>query len=133
MKLITRDTDYAIRAVMAIAGKKGEVCDVTELVRELKTPKPFLRKILQRLQRAGVLTSYKGKGGGFTLKKRIENLRLTDIIIIFQGSLKLNECVLKRHLCPNRAKCPIRKKILGIESHVINELKSVKLGDLIGG
>ncbi|MCX5702041.1 MAG: hypothetical protein NTW64_03570 [Candidatus Omnitrophica bacterium] len=44
MKLITRDTDYAIRALCYIAKNKNEIISVRELVTKLKIPRPFLRK-----------------------------------------------------------------------------------------
>ena len=52
MKLLTRDTDYAVRALLAMAGKKS-IVSVADLVAALKIPGPFLRRILQRLARRG--------------------------------------------------------------------------------
>jgi len=126
MKLITRDTDYAIRSILAIAGHEGVVA-ATELEKEIKVPRPFLRKILQSLQKRGILRSYKGKRGGFTIKRDLSKIRLTDMVRIFQGPIKLNECIFKKHICPNRSKCPIRRKIIAIERHVIRELNSITL------
>ena len=70
MKLITRDTDYAIRAITYMAKHKESRVSVKELVKNLKVPRPFLRKILQVLDKKGLLRSYKGKGGGFLLNTR---------------------------------------------------------------
>ena len=58
MKLITRNTDYAIRALCFIARKKKQVVSVKELVSKLRIPKPFLRKISQRLNKERILVSY---------------------------------------------------------------------------
>ena len=55
MKLITRDTDYAVRALVFIAKQKEEIVSVRDLVEKLKIPKPFLRKILQLLNKKGLL------------------------------------------------------------------------------
>ena len=65
MKLITRDTDYAVRALCFIGQRQKRLISASELVANLKIPRPFLRKILQTLNREGILNSYKGKGGGF--------------------------------------------------------------------
>lgn len=131
MKLITRDTDYAVRAVAFIAARKGAVVNVTELEESLRIPRPFLRKILQRLTQEGILASAKGVGGGFRLRLGAETVKLTDIMRVFQGPVSFNECLFKRKICPNRMTCRLKKKIDAIERHVITELESVAISDLL--
>ena len=46
MKLINRDTDYAIKALMRIARNDSGKISVSQLSRELGIPYSFLRKIL---------------------------------------------------------------------------------------
>lgn len=130
MKLITRDTDYALRALCFIAKHKKEIVSVAELVEQLKIPRPFLRKILQILNKK-ILKSYKGKGGGFSLAVTPNKIFLVDLIEIFQGPLRLNECFLKKMACPNTKTCALRKKINNIERGVIAELESITLASLL--
>ncbi|MCX5709209.1 MAG: Rrf2 family transcriptional regulator [Candidatus Omnitrophica bacterium] len=132
MKLITRDTDYALRAVCFIVKNKKTV-SVPELVRELNIPRPFLRKILQVLSRKGIVRSFKGKGGGFTLGLPPEKIYLLDLLRIFQGPLKLNECTLNKKRCPKISNCPLSKKLSGIEKQVLRELKPITIASLIKG
>jgi Rrf2 family protein len=131
MKLITRNTDYALRAVCFIAKKKTKIVTVSELVRELKMPRPFLRKLLQLLNKKGILKSYKGQGGGFLLAKPVNKIFLVDLIKIFQGPFKLTECFFKKMSCPNIKTCALRKKIAIIEDHVISELKPITIASLL--
>jgi len=130
MKLITRDTDYAVRAISFIADKKGELVSADSLVRKLKIPRSFLRKILQILGKKGILRSYKGKGGGFVLALAPGKIYLVDLMKIFQGPVSLNECVFKKQICPDRKKCPLRKKITTIEGRVLSELSSITIASL---
>lgn len=131
MKLITRDTDYGLRALCMIALKKEKVVSVSELLRKLPIPRPFMRKILQMLQKAKVLRSYKGKGGGFSLAKSARRIYLLDLMRIFQGPLTLNECFLNKKACPDIAKCPLRKKLDTIERRVFLELKGITVASLL--
>ena len=131
MKLITRDTDYALRALCFIAQGKKEIFSVAQLSGELKIPRPFLRKILQELNKNGILKSRKGKGGGFVLGVRPERLFLVDLIQIFQGPLKLNECIFKRLPCPRKESCRLKKRIDSLEKHMITELKTIRMIDLL--
>ncbi len=131
MKLITRDTDYAIRAIAYMAKHKERKISVKELVKNLKVPQPFLRKILQVLDKKGMLRSYKGKGGGFLLNTRPQDIFLLDLIRIFQGRFSLNECFLKKHACPHTKECRLRRKIDKIQACVVKELKKINIAYLL--
>jgi len=131
MKLITRDTDYALRALCFIAKRKKEIVPVSELVKALKIPGPFLRKILQILNKKKVLRSYKGQGGGFLLVLPAERIFLADLIKIFQGPLLLNECFFKKMACRDNKTCLLRKKIDVLEKYIIRELDSITLASLL--
>jgi len=131
VKLITRDTDYAIRALCYIAKKKKKIVSVKELVKHLKIPRPFLRKILQILNTENLLKSYKGKGGGFRLAKSPSKISITDLIVVFQGPVKLSEHVLKKHLCPHIKTCALKKILDNIEKKVILELKASTIKSLL--
>ena len=133
MRLITRNTDYAIRALRFIArnNKRKETIPVYELARNLNIPKPFLRKILQVLNKKGILKSYKGKGGGFLLAVPPKRILLVNVIEIFQGPLNLNGCILKKRLCPDMRSCVLKKKIGAIEKNVVSELESITLASLL--
>ena len=130
MKLITRNTDYALRALCYIAKRKNIVA-VDELVKKLGVPRPFMRKILQQLNKAGILASYKGQGGGFRLKVNPEKIYLFQIMRVFQGKVGLNGCFLKKDICPNKGKCVLRKKIHSIEADVLRQLKRVNIASLV--
>lgn len=131
MKLITRNTDYAVRALCCIAEQKQEVISADQLVKSLKMPRPFLRKILQTLNKEGLLNSSKGKGGGFTLTISPEKITLTDVMKIFQGPLKLNECKFRKNDCPYVSDCFLKKKIDEIEKEVIAKLKAITITSII--
>ncbi len=131
MNLINRDTDYAIRALCFIAQHKKERLAVSDLVEALKIPKAFLRKILQKLNKNGLLISYKGQGGGFSLALAPRKILLSHLIKIFQGPLRLNECFFKKQRCPDTSNCSLRKRVDIIEKHVISELKSITIASLI--
>ena len=131
MKLITRNTDYAIRALCYIAEQKQEIISADRLVKSLEIPRPFLRKILQTLTKAGLLNSSKGKGGGFTLTLSPGKITLTEVMNIFQGPVRLNECKFKKNDCPYINDCLLKKKIDEIEKEVIAKLKAITIESII--
>jgi Rrf2 family protein len=131
MKLINRDTDYAVKALLYIAQKDPKRISVSELVKELDIPRPFLRKTLQTLNREDVLNSFKGKGGGFVLAMPPEEIFLLRLIDIFQKPVKLTECIFKRKICSDIGTCPLKKRIDAIEQNVISELESITIESLL--
>lgn len=134
MRFITRDTDYALRALMfmsrALRQKNKKRVTVDDIVASEKLPKVFLRRILQRLAAKKVLLSYKGKSGGFSFLLPPEKISLVNIIGIFQGKVDLTNCFLKGRICPNRGACSIRKKMRVINSGVIRELAGINIESL---
>ena len=133
MKLITRNTDYAIRAIIYMAGKDEGLTTAIELVRSLKIPRHFLRSILQELSRKKFVKSYKGVGGGFKLLKGPSSIYVKDVAEAFQGAFSLNECFLGKSVCPNRGHCALKKKIDDIERHVVSKISSITIADLLKG
>ena len=130
MKLIARNTDYALRALCYIA-KQDKMVAVTELVKVLGVPRPFMRKILQLLNKKKILKSYKGQAGGFKLRLLPKKIYLIQIMRIFQKQVGLSECFLKKDICPNKGKCILRKKIQVIESSVLRQLKEINIASLV--
>ena len=131
MKLITRNTDYAMRALCYIAKKDKDFVSASEMGGTLRIPRPFLRKILQILSGEGLLESTKGQGGGFSLACPAEKILLTDLIRIFQNSIQLNECVFKKKMCPNRKTCVLKEEIDQIEDDVLRRLRKISIASLI--
>lgn len=131
MKIISRETDYAIRALGRIAKEGGGKLSAAALVKDTKVPRPLLRKVLQKLNSSGILVSYKGKGGGFEFRKNPATIMVADVMEVFQGKFRMNECVFVKKECPNKKFCRLRENICRIESDVYEELKKIRLLSLI--
>ncbi|OGS08438.1 MAG: hypothetical protein A2270_09110 [Elusimicrobia bacterium RIFOXYA12_FULL_51_18] len=131
MKLINRDVDYSVRALAHIAANAPEVVPVTLMEDKLGVSRPFLRKILQKLNRAGVLRSKKGRGGGFVLARKPDRIFLRELINIFRGSIALNDCMFGGRLCQNHKTCLLRRKLGIIEKNMLAEVDAITLKTLI--
>ncbi len=131
MKLITRDTDYAIRALCCIAGAGKQGLSARDLTRRLDMQRPFLRKILQVLNKKGLLKSSKGRSGGFTLAVKPGKITVLDIVEVFQGPFDLSEHVFKGKTCPHIRTCYMKKRIDKMEKYIAAELKSMTISSLL--
>lgn len=131
MKLINRNVDYAVRALVYIAEKSPAVVAVSEMEGPVGVPRPFLRKILQVLNKESVLVSRKGKGGGFVLANRPGEIFLKDLMGIFQGPLRSNGCGSADAPCQRHKTCRLRSKMGAIESGMLAEIEKISLKTLI--
>lgn len=131
MNFIARHTDYAVRALVFMANaSEKEINTVEEIVKEEGLPERFLRRILQRLAKKKILKSHKGKKGGFSFLKPPRNIKLIDLVEIFQGKMDFTNCLLKRRTCPNVKKCPLRKKLKTVCLSVSRELEKITIASL---
>ncbi|MBI5346523.1 MAG: Rrf2 family transcriptional regulator [Chlamydiae bacterium] len=131
MKLITKKTDYAIKALCHMAKTDGiGLFTASKLSKELKIPKPLLRSLLQQLGKNSIISSSKGNLGGFKLNKPANKIFIIDLIKIFQGPIELSLCFVKKHLCFDINHCPLRKVINGIASDINKKLAKVTIASL---
>ena len=133
MKLLTRDTDYAIRTLGCIAVAEENTVTVTDIAKKLNMPRSFLRKILQMLSNKKLLKSFKGAGGGFSLAVKPDEITIFSVIEIFQGPFQLMEHVFRGKVCPEIKTCPLKKKMDKIEEELITKLKFITITDLLKG
>lgn len=131
MHLINRETDYAVRALCYLARHPRDIVPVALLCGESHIPHPYLRRILQTLAKAGILDSFRGKGGGFRLRKSVSGIRLADVMGIFQGSPDFTRCGFRNQVCLRRSTCPLRKKIKHIEKRAVAELRATTIASLL--
>lgn len=131
MKLITKYTDYAIKALCFSAKNKNKRFSVSELSEQLTIPRSILRNILQRLSKNKFMESYKGKGGGFKLIVPADQIYIVDLIRIFQGPIQLNDCLIKKNICPDINICALKNKIDKIEAYIVKEIKAITIQSLL--
>ncbi len=130
MKLLTKRTDYAVRALIYLTGEKDQYVSARKVSKEEKIPYEYLRKIFRDLIRADLVRSSEGGKGGYALAVDPYKIKITDLITLFQGEIKLSECLFRKKICQNRATCVLRNKIKDIEDLVKNEFEALSIGGL---
>jgi len=131
MKLITKNTDYAIRALLEIGCHKNAFISARDIARHQKIPYQYLRKILQVLIKNGMIVSKEGSRGGFHLCQDPHKIKLVDVIVMFQGPIEFSECMFRKQLCPNRSRCVLRPHLLAIEKEVTKKFATLSIGKLL--
>lgn len=130
MKILTRNTDYAVKSLCLIA-ESNRLVSVSDLCGQLHIPKAFLRRILQTLNNKGFLNSSKGKGGGFSLARSPRSISLLDIMSVFQSPVKMGNCHRQKQPCPDQRSCNMRKKLKTLEDNILKEVKEISIHSLL--
>ena len=106
--MFSKSCKYAIRAVLFLAtsSSNDRKVGVEELSMSLSVPKHFLAKILQQLVRHNLVSSAKGRNGGFYLSEANRESTLLSVIDSIDGPGTFDECVLGLQHCSNEAPCP---------------------------
>ena len=122
---------YAIRAMarLAVIRPDGyvriqEVCEGTDL------PSHFLAKIFRDLVGAGLLTSAKGRGGGFALAKRPNDIRLYDIVDAVDGIKSYSQCVVGLAQCDATQPCPQHDQFAPVRKQILSYLETTTLSQM---
>jgi Rrf2 family protein len=132
MKLLNKNTDYALRALATLASAGSDkMLSSAEISSAQHIPLQFLRRILHTLVEGGYITAQEGKFGGVKLDKPAYKITVAEIIRLFQGPLELSECMFRRKLCHNRATCVLRHKIKAIEMSVALQFEGITVQSLL--
>ncbi|MCL2493634.1 MAG: Rrf2 family transcriptional regulator [Clostridiales bacterium] len=131
--LINRETDYAIRALRALAdGEKktlAVICDAEGI------PQQFGYKILKKLAGANYVSIRRGKEGGYTITEAFRGKSLFDLTVIMENPTDISPCVLPDYICEkHRAEdkpCKVNKVLKVMQQELTDRLRSINLMELV--
>ena len=128
---ITRQADYAVRAVLHLA-RSGDTRTATSVIaEEQKIPPSFLAKIISQLTIAGLLHTSRGARGGVTLARQAGEITLLEVIEAIDGPIQLNECVGNTNTCSFDKDCPLRPVWCEAQEELVGRLKGTNFADMI--
>ena len=104
--MLNLTAEYALRTAVFLTERREQGPVVaSELATSLGIPANYLSKILHQLAKDGLLTSQRGKAGGFHLAKPPEEIRLVEVIAAFDPMDAERRCLLGRSACSDRNPC----------------------------
>jgi Rrf2 family protein len=120
-----------VRGLSELASRSdGDNMLLDDLVRGTGLPRDFMAKIFQRLVKAGLLRSAKGRGGGFSLARSAHQITLLHIVEAIEGPQRLDQCVVGLEKCSDTTPCPQHDLYKPIRQRLKDYLSTTTLADL---
>ena len=143
MLRLSKRSDYALIALRHLAttgdrspssAHQGDLSPSSSSARELaerfNIPVELLAKVLQKLVRAGLLTSHQGIRGGYVLARPAQEISVADIIVAVDGPLTVTACSDEDQTCDQYLKCNVRDPLWRLKDRILSALTSCTLAEL---
>ena len=108
MKLSTR-VRFGLRmmAQIAVQGTQRPVL-AKNIAEEQDISEAYVDQILLPLRTSGLLTSQRGRSGGYQLARIAENITVLDVVEALEGEICLVDCIEKPEACKRTLRCTTR-------------------------
>jgi Rrf2 family protein len=132
MLKINRQTDYAVRVVLALSKKEaGKRVSTSEVGHEMLIPPALLQRIVAELANGKFINTQAGRDGGISLAHDPKDISLLQIVEHFEGELYLSDCVLKPGDCPFDKKCPVHCQWVRLKNLLRDEMARTSFQQLV--
>jgi len=129
--IFSHATEYAIRGLSELAGRaRGGMFMLDDLIAGTMLPRDFLAKIFQRLVRAGILNSCKGRGGGFSLARAPHEITIMNVMEAIEGPQPVDGCAVGMGRCSDGMPCPQHHLYKPLRLRLKEYLTTTTLADL---
>ena len=132
MKVLSKSSEYGLRALLYMVGKSGgqEYVSIREMSEHLGISFHFLTKILQSLTQANLLVSYRGPSGGVAFNVPPDKILLSDVVRVLEGNDFFDTCLLGLPGCGEMAPCPMHTFWKEIRGALKQEFETTTLAEM---
>lgn len=131
--MLSSTAKYALRAVLYLAEHgEDEPLQVGVIAEALGIPRNYLSKILHELARANVLSSARGKGGGFRLTANPRSVPLLTVVEVFDEFNGNRRCLLGRDECSDHTPCAAHGHWKTLSEQISMFFRETTVADLLG-
>jgi len=130
--MFSNSAKYAIKAVLYLAIHSNETkrIMVKDISKPINVPQAYIAKLLQELSKQNVVSSARGRQGGFYLSRANRNQSIMSIVDVIDGEQKFNTCMLSLNECDKDKPCPLHDVIYSSKSTLIKSLENKTVNEL---
>jgi len=130
MLRISKMTDYAIMVMVELHASRGEVLNAHALAERSHLELPTVSKVLKLLVKTGLVNSYRGASGGYSIERDALDISVAEIIAAIEGPIAMTECSAAEGLCAQEASCSLRGNWQRISIAVAKAMEGVSLAEM---
>ncbi|MEA1875228.1 MAG: Rrf2 family transcriptional regulator [Bacteroidota bacterium] len=130
--MLSKTSEYGIRALIFIQSENqaGKRPKVPEIAKGIGSPAHYTAKVLQTLAKHKLVSSAKGRGGGFYFQKEADPTSLYDVIKLLEGESYFNRCGFGLDNCSDEHPCPMHDDYHPIREKYIQTVSRLTIHDL---
>ena len=130
---LTKQTNYAVRMLMYCAANNDQLSRIPEIAKAYGVSELFLFKILQPLNKAGLVETVRGRNGGVRLGRPAEKITLFDVVKVTEDSFAMAECFEDDGdvECPLIDSCGLNSALRKALNAFFDVLSEYTIGDLV--
>jgi len=128
---INRQTDYAIRVILALAKEGDEaMLPTSQIQQEMLIPKALSLRVVAELAKGGFIVTNPGRAGGLKLARPAVEINLRQVVTYFEKNFTVSECLHNQESCPFDDNCPVRCRWARLQALIIQELENTTFDEL---
>lgn len=128
---LTRAADYAVRVMVHLAAlPQGQRVSLTALAEATGAPLSFLSKVMQSLNRGALITSQRGRTGGFEISPRGRDASMREVIEVIDGPMSLNLCLNTGDTCARKGFCPAHPVWAKAQRAILDVLNQAMIAEM---
>jgi Rrf2 family protein len=137
--MISQKAKYALRALVALCRARPETpLMISEISRSQAIPKKFLEQILLELKRHGIVSSRRGRQGGYVLLRAPSDVTFGEVLRLIDGPIAPLPCLSKIAYrrcsdCSDEGNCEIRHVFARVAEATRDVLDRTTLADAVAG
>lgn len=128
---INRQTDYAIRIILALAKQGDEaMLSTSQIQQKMLIPKALSLRVVAELAKGGFIITYPGRVGGLKLARPASAINLRQVVTYFENNFTVSECLHGGGDCPFEHSCPVRCRWARLQALILQELENTTFDEL---
>jgi Rrf2 family protein len=133
MLRLSKKVEYGLIAIRHIASRSSaSITTAKEISDKYDIPPELLAKVLQRLAKVGLVTSYAGVKGGYSLGRKSSEITLSSIINAIDGPQNITDCHADSpEVCNMYDNCTIKNPLEKVQSNIDKAFSSMTLSEIV--
>ena len=116
--------------MVELHASRGEVLSAHALADRSSLELPTVSKVLKLLVKVGLVESFRGANGGYSMEMDAADISVAEIIAAIEGPIAMTECSVEEGLCAQEAICSLRGNWQRISIAITKAMEGVSLAEM---